>query len=193
MTQKRVNSANLLQGKYRVIYIDPPWYFTNWSPKGGNKSATRHYSCMTMDELKELPIGSIAQDNAIMFMWATDPLLPKQIDVMEHWGFKYKTVGFVWVKLNTKRPTPFIGLGYYTRSNPEYCLIGVKGSVGRPINKMVSEVIMSPIREHSRKPDHIPELIESMYEGPYIELFARTERPGWDCWGNQTNKFTTLF
>lgn len=193
MIVKSLDSDNSLQGKYKVIYTDPPWEFKSWSEKGEGKSAQNHYSCMTMDEIKTLPVGNITQDNAIMFMWATDPLLPKQIEVMEHWGFRYRTVGFVWIKLNTKQQTPFIGLGYYTRSNPEYVLIGVKGSVGRPLNRIVSEVVLSPIREHSRKPDQIIESIETMYNGPYLEMFARTERSGWDCFGNQTNKFSTLF
>lgn len=193
MIVESLDSENSLQGKYKVIYADPPWDFKSWSEKGEGKSAQNHYNCMTMDKIIALPVGNITQDNAIMFMWATDPLLPQQIHVMEQWGFCYRTMGFVWIKMNTKRPTPFIGLGYYTRSNPEYVLIGVKGSVGRPKNKIVSEVIMSPIREHSRKPDHINGLIETMYDGPYLEMFARTERPGWDSFGNQTDKFKTLF
>ncbi len=191
MILKSLDSDPSLKGSYSVLYADPPWTFSSWSEKGEEKSAQNHYDCMSIDELKALPVGDISADNAIMFMWATDPLLPKQIEVMESWGFIYRTMGFVWVKMNKRQETPFVGLGYYTRSNTEYCLIGVKGSVGRPNNRMVSKVIMSPIREHSRKPDHIPSLIETMYYGPYLELFARTERPGWDSFGNQTDKFTT--
>jgi N6-adenosine-specific RNA methylase IME4 len=187
---------NFPNTKFRVLYIDPPWAFSSWSKKGEGKSAQNHYKCMTMDELKALPIGDLGDDNSIMFMWCTNPLFPEQIKVMEKWGYTYKTIGFTWVKLNKKTPTPFIGLGYYSRSNCEYLIIGTKGKVGRPKNKSISSVVMSPIREHSRKPDIIRKYIEAMYDGPYIELFARTKIDGWECWGNQTDLFQqskTLF
>lgn len=184
-----LNNLDDIEEKYKVIYLDPPWEFKSWSKKGEEKSAQNHYSCMSFDDLKQLPISKIGCKNSIMFMWATSPLIPKQIEIMEYWGYSFKTFGFTWVKTNKVSPSYFIGLGYYTRSNPEYCLIGVKGSIGRPKNKSISSIISSPIRQHSRKPDHIHGLIESMYDGPYIELFARTDRNGWDVWGNEVGKF----
>ena len=179
--------------KYKVLYADPPWTFNSWSKKGEVKSAQNHYSCMNLDDLSNLPIGELIDDNAILFMWVTSPLLPLQIQVMEKWGFSYKTCGFTWIKMNPKSETPFFGLGYYTRSNPEFCLIGTKGKPGRPKNKGISSVVMSPIREHSRKPDIIRKHIMDMYEGPYLELFAREEFEGWSSWGNETSKFNKLF
>lgn len=175
--------------KYRVIYADPPWNFKTWSEKGEEKSAANHYSCMSMEDIGDLDVETISADNSILFMWATDPLLQDQIMVMNNWGFSYKTVGFNWIKMNKKAWTPFIGLGYYTRSNPEYCLIGTKGTPGRPKKKDISEVVFDRIREHSRKPDIIRQHIMDMYDGPYLELFARTQYPGWDVWGNEIEKF----
>lgn len=190
------NFNDIPNDHYRVIYADPPWEFKTRSKKGEGKSAQNHYQCMNFDDLKVIPVNCIGAKNSIMFMWATKPLLPKQINLMECWGYEYKTIGFDWLKLNPKALTPFIGLGYYSRANMEYCLIGVKGSVGRPKDKGISSVVMQPIREHSRKPDNIRYLIQRMFDGPYIELFARTTIEGWDCWGNETNKFisnTSLF
>lgn len=192
MIEKPDLSLSNLHKKYRVIYSDPPWQYLSYAPSGMKKSAQNHYDCMSIDDLKSLPVSDIAQDNAIMFMWVTDPLLPKQIEVMESWGFSYRTMGFVWIKMNKTQQTPFFGLGYYTRKNCEYVIIGVKGKIGRPLVKNVSMVIQSKIREHSRKPDEIYPLIESMYSGPYIELFARQKYPNWDSWGNEISKFEPM-
>lgn len=186
----QLNSEGL---KYKCIYADPPWTFSSWSKKGEGKSAQNHYGCMTLQELTELPVNLVSDDDCILFMWVTSPMIDDQIKVMENWGFEYKTIGFTWIKLNPKALTPFIGLGYYTRSNAEYCLIGTRGKPGRPKNKGISSVIMSPIREHSRKPDVVRKHIMDMYDGPYLELFAREETDGWDYFGNETEKFNSLF
>ncbi len=193
MTENLDSNLLKLTKKYSVIYADPPWDFKSWSQKGEVKSAQNHYACMSMEDIGNLPVSSILDENAILFMWVTDPLLPKQIEIMEKWGFTYRTVGFVWVKMNKKSLTPFIGLGYYTRSNPEYLLIGVKGSVGRPKDKSISEIVMEPIREHSRKPDCIRDYIDRMYpDGNRLEMFARNRSFGWDVIGNQTDKFDPI-
>lgn len=177
--------------KYNVIYADPPWNFRSWSKKGEKKSAQNHYNCMSIDDICRLPVNDIAADNSILFMWVTDPLLKQQMDVITAWGFEYKTVGFTWVKLNKSGPGLFMGCGYYSRKNPEMCLIGTKGKPGRPIARNVRQVVLSPVREHSRKPDEVYNRIELMYNGPYIELFARSSKPGWDAWGNEVGKFET--
>lgn len=174
---------------YPIIYADPPWNWETYSKKGAKKSPTSKYDCMTMEEIGNLPIGRLAGDDCILFCWVTDPLLDKQLAIIKQWGFTYKTVGFTWVKLNKRDLRPFIGLGYYTRSNPEMCLIARKGNPPRPRDRSISQVVMSPIREHSRKPDIIRTNIEKMYAGPYLELFARTQTPNWDCIGNQVTKF----
>jgi N6-adenosine-specific RNA methylase IME4 len=190
----KMENLNNYNSKFRVIYADPPWKFETWSEKGvEKKSAQAHYSCMNMQDIGNLPIDSISDENSILFMWATSPMIDQQIAIISDWGFKFKTIGFTWVKINKIKQTPFIGMGKYTRSNCEYCLIGIKGTPGRPKNKSISQVVMSPIREHSRKPDIIRTYIEQMYDGPRIELFAREENDGWDCFGNETKKFRSLF
>ncbi len=175
--------------KYKVIYADPPWQFKTYSDKGKGKSADNHYPCMELEDIYSLPIGKIAEENSILFLWVTGPMIPEQIECMYRWGFTYKTIGFTWIKLNKKSLSPFIGLGFYTRSNAELCLIGTKGTPGRPLVKNVSQAILSPIGEHSQKPEKVANHIEMMYNGPRIELFARKTKRNWDCWGNETEKF----
>jgi len=177
---------------YPILYIDPPWTFKTWSDKGLGKSAQKHYSCMSMEAIANLPISRIAAKDALICMWGTDPLLDKQIALFPIWGFRYVTMGWVWIKMNKITPTPFIGLGKYTRANPEYVMIGRRGTPQRPKVNNISEVVFSPIREHSRKPDIIRTYIEQMYDGPRLEIFARQETKGWDVLGNEIGKFKDL-
>jgi N6-adenosine-specific RNA methylase IME4 len=179
---------SILKKKYKVIYADPPWYFKSYSQKGEGRNATKHYNCASLSDIISLPVRRIAEDNSTLLMWVTDPFLQKAFEVIEGWGFTYKTVAFTWVKTNKKSSSYFTGLGYWTRANPEMCLLATKGKPKR-INKDVQQLIVSKRREHSRKPDEMYDKIERLLEGPYIELFARTQRLGWDSWGNQTNKF----
>ena len=130
----------------------------------------------------------------MLLLWTTDPLLDKALDVIRAWGFTYKTVGFCWAKLN-KSPALlynekdfFTGLGFWTRANPELCLLATRGHPRRR-SRSVRKLIVSPRREHSRKPDEAYERIEALCEGPYLEMFARAPRPGWDGWGNQSEGF----
>ena len=174
--------------KYKVILADPPWSFKNYSKKGEKRNANRHYETMSLADIKNLPIQKIADDDCILFLWITGPLLDKAFDVISEWGFTYKTIGFTWIKENMKSPTLFMGGGYWTRSNSEICLLATKGKPKR-IGKNVMQPIISPRRQHSRKPDEIRERIERLVDGPYIELFARTESKTWDVWGLETNKF----
>lgn len=174
--------------KYAVIYADAPWAFKTHSDKGMARSAEQHYDCMDLDAIKRLPVANLAADNCVLFSWVTDPYLEKSFEVMHAWGFQYKTVGFTWVKTNAKSAGFFTGMGYYTRSNPEMCLIGTRGRSTR-LNKDVRQLVVSPRREHSRKPDEMYGHIERLFAGPYVELFARTCAPGWDAWGNHAGKF----
>jgi N6-adenosine-specific RNA methylase IME4 len=179
------------QRKYRVIYADPPWYFRNWSPKGTGRNAVSHYDCLDFNALAALPIADLADKNCTLFLWATDPLLPRAFDLIKAWGFEYKTVGFYWVKLNRAAKHDadyFTGLGYWTRGNPEQCLLATRGKPSRR-SKAVRKLIVDRVREHSRKPDAVREQIEALVEGPYLELFARETKPGWDCWGDQMALF----
>lgn len=175
-------------GGFRVIYADPPWAYENWSKKGSHKNASSHYECMTIENIYNMKVEAIAGSNSILFLWVTDPLLPEGLETIKRWGFEYKASAFTWHKT---RPSgaEFMGLGYYTRGNPEMCLIGTRGSVGRPKNKGVRQFQQFDIRDHSRKPDQIRRIIEEMYDGPRIELFARQKFDGWESWGNELDKF----
>lgn len=173
--------------KYNVIYADPPWAFRVWSEKGKERSADKHYSCMTLDDLKHMPVNSItAGDGCALFMWATFPMLREALELIEAWGFEYKTIAFCWVKQNKNSDGIFKGMGYYTRSNAEICLLATRGRVLERKSRSVSSVIISHIERHSKKPaetrDRIVELFGDL---PRIELFARETTPGWDCWGNE--------
>jgi N6-adenosine-specific RNA methylase IME4 len=173
--------------KYKVVYADPPWQFKTHSDKGKGRSPEQHYDCMSLKDIRELPVADITDKDCVLLMWTTGPFLQKSFSVIEAWGFTYKTVGFTWAKTNRKSEGFFTGLGYWTRSNAEFCLLATKGSPKR-VSKSVSSLVVAPRREHSRKPDLYDE-IESLLEGPYIELFARTKRTGWSSWGNEVGKY----
>ena len=174
--------------KYGVIYADPPWSFKTFSDKGKDRSPEKHYDVLSHNDICNLPVGDIARDNSVLLMWVIDPLLDKAFEVINAWGFKYKTVAFTWAKLNKTKPGFFTGLGYWTRGNPEMCLLATKGKPKR-LNKSTKQLVVSERREHSRKPDEMYGYIENMLEGPYLEMFARNTRQGWDNFGNEVNKF----
>jgi N6-adenosine-specific RNA methylase IME4 len=178
---------------YRVIYADPPWTFATYSHKGKGRSPEAYYDCMSLSGIKALPVGEWAARDCVLLLWTTDPLLPTALEVISAWGFTYKTVGFYWAKLNKSAPelvydhrSFFTGLGFWTRANPELCLLATRG---RPKRRRadVKKLIVSPRREHSRKPDEAYERIEALCDGPYLELFARSARPGWDRWGAEAD------
>ncbi len=177
--------------RYGAIYADPPWYFKNFSAKGTGRAAVSHYDVMSMEELKRYPVADFAAKDCALFLWATDPMLPEAFALMASWGFTYKTIAFHWAKTNrgaanrTLAENPFFtGLGYWTRANPELCLLGTRGKPKR-LAKDVRRLVVSERREHSRKPDEIYDRIERLVGGPYLELFAREKRSGWDAIGHQ--------
>ena len=178
-----------IKKKYKVIYADPPWTFKTFSDKGKGRSPEQHYDVLDLPAISRLPINSISEDNSVLLMWVIDPLLDKAFDVIKAWGFKYKTVAFTWAKTNKTKPGFFTGLGYWTRGNPEMCLLATKGKPKR-LSKSVPQLVIEQRREHSRKPDIMYQHIENLLEGPYIELFARQQREGWDSWGNEVNKWS---
>lgn len=176
-------ARTLPEGKYGVIYADPPWTFKVWSGEGKDRAAENHYPTMTQAEIEALPVGDLAADDCALFLWAVWPQLPEALAVIEAWGFTYKTCAFVWAK-STKDGERFAtGMGYWTRANSEVCLLATRGSPKR-LNADVHQIV-SPRTEHSRKPDEVPERIVRLVDGPYIELFARRPRAGWHVWGNQ--------
>lgn len=177
------------QKKYACILADPPWHFKMYSKKGyTTKSAEGQYDTMTLEDIKDLPVGEIADKNCFLFLWATFPMIREAIEVMGAWGFEYKTGG-AWAKM-TKNGKHAFGTGYVLRSAAELFLIGTKGRV-QILNRSTRNIIADTVREHSRKPDSQYKIIEDLVAGPRIELFARQHRDGWDCWGNQTDKFTS--
>lgn len=183
--------------KFGVIYADPPWAFKVRSDKGMDRSAEQHYSTMSLADIKALPVERVAAPDCALLMWVTDPFLEQGLEVMNAWGFTFKTVGFLWAKLRRKAgedalasdaSSYHVGMGYYTRANPEICLLGTRGRPQR-LHKDVRRLIVAPVREHSRKPDETHDRVERLFPGPYLELFARQTRPGWSVWGNETSKF----
>lgn len=179
------------QHRYGAIYADPPWHFRNWSAKGTGRNAVSHYDCLDFEALSALPVGELAAEDAVLFLWAIDPLLPRAFDLIRAWGFEYKTVGFYWVKLNASKRHDadfFTGLGYWTRANPEQCLLATRGKPKRKARD-VRRLVVEARRQHSRKPDSVRERIERLVSGPYLELFARETKRGWDCWGDQAGLF----
>ena len=169
-----------MRRKYGVIYADPPWAFRNWSTKGTGRNAISHYDCLDLAALASLPVIDLAADDCALFLWATDPLLPRALKLIEAWGFEYKTVAFYWVKLNAAAKHDadfFTGLGYWTRANPEQCLLATRGKPPRRA-KNVRRLVVEKRREHSRKPDCVRERIERLVAGPYLELFARETKQG---------------
>jgi site-specific DNA-methyltransferase (adenine-specific) len=169
--------------KYGIIYADPPWSYSN---KGVNGGADKHYDCMTLEDICTLPVQDIAEENCVLFLWATYPMIREAFTVIEAWGFEYKTIGFQWVKLNKSGKGYMFGTGYWTRSNSEICLLAVKGKPKRA-SASVSQLIVSPCEEHSKKPDIARDKIGQLMgsELKRIELFARNHTPGWDVWGNE--------
>ena len=171
--------------KYNIIYADPAWSFKTYSDKGKDRSPDKHYSVMSLQDIKDLPVQDIANDNCILFLWVTFPLLKEGFEVIDAWGFTYKTVAFNWVKKNKKTDSWFWGLGYWTRANSELCLLATKGTIKRQ-SASIHQIIDTPIERHSKKPDIVRDkIIELVGDLPRIELFARKTADGWDSWGNE--------
>lgn len=211
-------SEALPPGPFGCILADPPWQFTTFSAKGRGRCPDgpidpkaarnlqrqnrpeRHYATMSLDDIKALPVAASAAKDCLLLMWAVDPMLPQAIAVGEAWGFTYKTVGFYWAKLRRKGSTRHLlhgeaahklfpmGTGYWTRANPEPCLLFTRGKPKRA-SAAVRKLLIANRREHSRKPDEQYELIEQLVAGPYLEMFGRQTRPGWTCWGDDVTKF----
>lgn len=188
LARKRVpfKSARPAMKKYQIIYADPPWSYKTWSGKGKEKkSAENHYSCMSKKDIQELPVSQITNENCTLFLWVTFPCLEEGLELINKWGFTYKTCAFNWVKKNKKTDSWFWGLGYWTRANSEVCLLATKGKPKR-VSKSVHQVIDTRIEEHSKKPFIVRnKIVELMGDIPRIELFAREKTEGWDVWGNE--------
>ena len=145
-----------------------------------------HYPTMKTEDICALPVKDLAADNCALIMWATFPKLPEALRVMDAWGFRYVTVAFNWFKTN-KAGTPMFGIGYYTKSNSEIALLGIKGKM-KPASNFISQVIVSEREAHSKKPNIVREKIIGLFgDLPRVELFSRKRVDGWDCFGNEVD------
>ena len=162
--------------RYRVLYADPPWKYEH--PVSKTRAIERQYPTMTVEEIRALNVP--AAPDCVLFLWTTAPKLAEAVSVVDAWGFSYRSC-LVWVK-------PHLGLGYYFRTRHELLLVALKGKPGTPEPHARPESVLTwPTGQHSAKPEIVYQLIEKMYSGPYLELFARPPfREGWDAWGNET-------
>lgn len=173
---KETKPVKIPDGKYRVIYADPPWKYGNTMPDNFGEQAD-HYKLMTVDEIAALPIKNLAQDNAVLFLWVTSPILEESFQVVNAWGFTYKS-SFVWDKVKHV-------MGHYNSVRHEILLVCVRGSCQPDVQKLFDSVYSEERTEHSRKPEYFREIIDTIYpNGKRIELFARKQSDGWDVWGN---------
>lgn len=195
---------DLPRNHFGVILADPPWHFKTYNEKGRARSPdwrpfkgspSVHYDTMSAGAIRALPVEALAADDCCLFLWISWPLLAEALELITAWGFTYKTCAFSWVKAHAGQVEMFqddnavqIGMGYWTRSNNEVCLMAVRGKPKR-LHADVRQAIIEPRRQHSRKPDCIYGRIERLVAGPYLELFSRTQRVGWTSWGNQVGKF----
>lgn len=184
-----------MSDKYEIILADPPWSYGDKAMNRGG--AERHYRTTSNGTLASMNIP--VADNAVLFMWATMPQLPAAIELMQQWGFTYKTVAFVWVKANKKQTdSPFWGMGNWTRANAELCLLGIKGKPvrqGKGVHQLIvePEILTDPIMQHSRKPAIVRDkIIELMGDLPRLEMFARESTPGWDTFGDEAPESIAL-
>ncbi|MEE7478444.1 MT-A70 family methyltransferase [Methylobacterium hispanicum] len=179
--------GNLQPFGFDLLMVDPPWSFALRSARGEAKSAQAQYACMSLDAIKALPVAQLARGDALLWLWATNPMLPQALDVMAAWGFTFSTAG-TWVKTTSGGKLAF-GTGYVLRSASEPFLIG---KFGQPVTgRAVRSVILAPAREHSRKPAEAYAAAEALMPGALrrADLFSRESRPGWDAWGNEAGRF----
>jgi N6-adenosine-specific RNA methylase IME4 len=169
--------------KYNIIYADPPWSY-NDKMETHSFSELNHYSTMSLQEIKDLPIKELAEKDSVLFLWVVSPMLDWGFEVIKSWGFKYKTVAFVWSK-HSKNGKKIANLGRWTMGNVEMCLIATKGKPKR-IKNNVRQLVEAERTVHSKKPAEVAKrIVDLMGDLPRIELFARETSPGWDAWGNE--------
>lgn len=191
--------AHLKKNGYGLILADPAWGWVSFSGKASapHRTADEPYKVMTIEELRALPVADLAAKDCVLIMWVIGSHLDQAIELGRAWGFEFKSDGFVWVKTGKNDPAVRpIGMGKWVRKQTEYTLIFSRGKPSRldagvrQLFETDEHVIYAPRREHSRKPDEQYSRCERLATGPYVELFARQRRPGWDAWGDQVEKFT---
>ncbi len=189
-------AADLLQAvgerKFATVLADPPWQFTNRTGKmAPEHKRLRRYPTMNLEEIKQLPVKAFLAETSHLYLWVPNALLAEGLEVLTAWGFTYKT-NIIWYKVRKDGGPDRRGVGFYFRNVTEMLLFGVRGKKARTLapGRSQENIIISPKREHSRKPDEQYQLIEACSPGPYLELFARGARPGWFAWGNQAEAYT---
>lgn len=172
--------------QFGAIVADPAWHYRVRSDRGEDRSASQHYDLQSVEEIIDLPISKLAARDCALFLWVMDwdPDLSMARTIIAAWGFKHVTTAFTWVKLNRSGVGFHMGLGHWTRANPETCLLCTRGNPER-LNRDVRQLIVAPVMEHSRKPDEALESVERLVPGAYLELNARRRREGWTNWGNE--------
>jgi len=192
-----MTSLPTVDGGFKAIVADPPWNFKVRSDKGLGRAAP--YELMDLDAIKALPAAAAASRDCHLFVWTTGPHLPQALEVIKAWGFKYSGMGFTWIKLKRSfmdddgpllniEKDLHVGMGYTTRKNAEFVLLGRRGAPKR-MRADIREVIVAPVREHSRKPEEFYRRVAAYADGPRLELFARQSRDGFATWGNQSSMF----
>ena len=197
----QIEQVQLPEGPYGLIAADPAWQFKAWSKKGLGRSPERHYKTMPLEDICALPVKDITARDCHLMLWITGPCLVAgyHMAVFEAWGFRPSSVAFVWIKTKKAQPTPLFplssldfhrGLSKTTWQNAEYVMLGRKGSPKRR-NNLIHQLIFAPVRQHSRKPDEFYQRAKDYagHDVRALEMFARESRPGWDVWGNETEKF----
>ncbi len=183
-------SKNVEKASYQTILADPPWQFSNRTGKvAPEHKRLNRYETLKLDEIKELPVQEVCADTCHLYLWVPNALLTEGLEVMKAWGFTYKT-NIIWHKIRKDGGPDGRGVGFYFRNTTEIILFGIRGKVRTlaPGRSQVN-IIKSQKREHSRKPDELYNIIESCSPGPFLELFARGTRPGWDQWGNEVDNY----
>lgn len=181
---------------YDLIMADPPWEFETYSERGHKKAPQAHYECMPEREIAALPVGTLAAGDCLLWLWATNPMLPVALRVMEAWGFKFVTAG-TWAKQSSTGRTWAFGTGYVLRSANEPFLIGTVGSP--TVAKNIRSLVVAPRRENSEKPEVAYTQAERLirpHTAPaaprMLDLFSRQTRKGWDAWGKEAGKFDVM-
>lgn len=176
---------------FSTILADPPWQFQNRTGKMApeHKRLSR-YPTLSLDQIKEMPVRTILNDTAHLYLWVPNALLADGLEVMKSWGFIYKT-NIIWYKIRKDGGPDRRGVGFYFRNVTEMILFGIKGKNARTLDpgRIQENIIVTQKREHSRKPDEQYDIIEACSKGPYLEMFARGKRSGWYCWGNQADDY----
>jgi len=183
--RSRLEGSSRASGSpYSIIYADPPWSYRD-KAHAGQRGVDYKYGTLTPEQIARLNVASIAAEDAVLFLWITPPQLEVGLEIIETWGFAFKTLAFTWVKTYPKAGTPCVGMGHWTRSNAELVLLGVRGKPKR-VDAGVRQVIIAPRGEHSAKPPEVRDrIVQLMGDLPRIELFARENVEGWHAWGNE--------